>query len=214
MLEEWVESPAAVAAEHAADHGAEIVNVYSAALKGYSARLTAAAVEAIGDDPRVAVVERDSPLMTLGHTPRHNMLERTFAPANPNIDIDGVDDARVDTDVAVIDDGVIDALGRLDLVVSVVCEHPSEGVESYVAQDAWYPNWRPADRLNDPNEDLPYGCLDGYVQTAEVSHGTAVADRAAGIDGPDHAVGTAPGARLHGVRVLYGPPASSLKMEP
>jgi hypothetical protein len=59
VLDDDVARPGAVAAQHRAAHGAQVRHTYSAALKGYSARLTARAYAAVVSDPRVKYVERD-----------------------------------------------------------------------------------------------------------------------------------------------------------
>ena len=51
--------PAAVAAEHTVRLGLQVGFVYTQALQGYSARVPAAAVDALRHDPRVAYIERD-----------------------------------------------------------------------------------------------------------------------------------------------------------
>ena len=53
-------NPAAVAAEHASRYGVDVGFVYRNALKGYSAVVPTASLDAIRADTRVAYVERDS----------------------------------------------------------------------------------------------------------------------------------------------------------
>jgi subtilisin family serine protease len=53
-------TPAAVAAEHAAELGVAVGFVYRHALKGYSATVPAGSLDALRADPRVAYVERDA----------------------------------------------------------------------------------------------------------------------------------------------------------
>ncbi len=59
VLDDDVARPGAVAAQHRAAHGAQVRHTYSAALKGYSAHLTARGYAAVVSDPRVKYVERD-----------------------------------------------------------------------------------------------------------------------------------------------------------
>jgi len=59
VLEESVARPGAVAAEHTTRFGGNVHHVYRYALNGYAATLSAAAVEAVQRDPRVAYVEAD-----------------------------------------------------------------------------------------------------------------------------------------------------------
>jgi subtilisin family serine protease len=58
VLEDGVDA-SAVAADHAADLGVGVGFVYRHALKGYSATVPAASLDALRADPRVALVERD-----------------------------------------------------------------------------------------------------------------------------------------------------------
>ena len=58
-LRDSVADPAAVAAEHAATHGAEVAFVYTAALKGYAATFRGGAISEVARDGRVAAVEPD-----------------------------------------------------------------------------------------------------------------------------------------------------------
>jgi subtilisin len=191
MLDKSVASPAEVARSQAAAHGMQVDYVYTAAIKGYAARMMPAAAEAIARDPLVAYVQPDQPLTDFGE-PR-TQIQRTFATKNSNIDIDGVDDARIDANVAVLDDWVLDR-SELNIVAKTDCMH------SDVELDPEDPLWHPNERLNGEGESLPYGCLDYSEDPPNLtgSHGTGVADRIAGIDGFD-SVGVAPGARLWGV---------------
>jgi subtilisin family serine protease len=56
---------AAVANEHARDHGAQVRFVYRYALKGYAAAMSDVAAERVRNDPRVAYVEQDRPVSAL-----------------------------------------------------------------------------------------------------------------------------------------------------
>ncbi|HEX2051205.1 MAG TPA: S8 family peptidase [Actinomycetota bacterium] len=59
VLKDSVDRPGAVASQHAKGLGADVSFVYRHALNGYAAKLPAAAVNALQNDPRVAWVERD-----------------------------------------------------------------------------------------------------------------------------------------------------------
>ncbi len=59
VLKDGAGAPDGVAREHGRRHGASVKRVYSAALNGYVARLSRAAVADLRVDPRVAHVERD-----------------------------------------------------------------------------------------------------------------------------------------------------------
>jgi subtilisin family serine protease len=60
VLKDSVESPAAVASEHARRHGAGVHVVYQHALKGYAASLAEGSLVALASDGRVAFIERDA----------------------------------------------------------------------------------------------------------------------------------------------------------
>jgi hypothetical protein len=106
VLRPSVASPQATATQQANRFGAHVKGVYSHALKGYSATMTAAEAAALRGDASVASVELDR-ILTIQQTPQTvpTGIRRIFAHNNPNLDIDGVDDVRIDVDVAVIDTG-------------------------------------------------------------------------------------------------------------
>ena len=93
------------AAELAMSMGGEVGFVYETAVEGFSMTATAAEAAALSRDPSVAYVERDRPV-TLDAQSIPTGIARSFASANPSIDIDSIDDVRVDVDVAVLDTGV------------------------------------------------------------------------------------------------------------
>lgn len=85
-------------------YGAAVEDVYTSALHGYSARMTAAQAQALAQAPGVASVEAD----TRFHATAQSMptgINRTNADRSPSAAIDRVDQ-RVNVDVAVIDSGV------------------------------------------------------------------------------------------------------------
>jgi subtilisin family serine protease len=95
----------AVAGQLSQAHGGTVGFVYRHALKGFSIRITAAGAAAIAHNPHVAYVERDQEFSVSSQS-LPTGIQRVFAPANEAIGIDGVDDKRVDVDVAVIDTGI------------------------------------------------------------------------------------------------------------
>jgi len=109
----------AVASEHARAHGAQVGFVYSHALRGYSAQLSAAAVARVSADPRVAYVERDVEVHAFAQT-LPTGVDRIDAELSPTAKIDGLDE-RVDVDVAVIDTGVDLDHPDLNVFKSVNC---------------------------------------------------------------------------------------------
>lgn len=93
------------AVEQASTLGARVQHVYRYALHGYSASMSPSVAAELADDPRVSSVEPDRVVhATAQSTPTG--VERAEADQSPTADIDGVDDARVDADVAVIDTGI------------------------------------------------------------------------------------------------------------
>lgn len=95
----------AAASEIGRAHGGAVGHVYEHALRGFEIRLPAPAAEAIRRNPLVAYVEADKSFATSVQS-MPTGIQRVFAPANPLLDIDDTDDARVDVDVAVIDTGI------------------------------------------------------------------------------------------------------------
>jgi subtilisin family serine protease len=112
-------SPRTLANRHAERYGAHVKGVWSHALKGYSADMTATEVAALRADPNVAYVQPDVVYQLDAQTVPTG-IRRIFADTNPNLDIDGVDDARIDVDVAVIDSGIM-AHPDLNVVTRANC---------------------------------------------------------------------------------------------
>src|SRR5665811_1801883 len=120
VLEDSVQRPGAVASQHARRFGAEVSDVYRSALRGYAATLPPRAAAAIARDSRVAFVEADQRVEAFAQQ-LPTGIKRSFAAANAAIGIDGVDEARVDADVAVIDSGVDLDHPDLDVVATTNC---------------------------------------------------------------------------------------------
>ena len=110
----------AVAADMAASVRGEVGFVYEHAIEGFSIMASDAAAQALARNPRVAYVERDQEVtLAAEHVPTG--IDRIFATGNTEIDIDDVDDWRVDVDVAVIDTGVDFEHPDLNVVGGVNC---------------------------------------------------------------------------------------------
>lgn len=62
VFEDWVEDPEALAYAQTEQYGGKLGFIYKYALKGYSAAYSAAAVEALRDDPTVDYIEVDRPV--------------------------------------------------------------------------------------------------------------------------------------------------------
>src|ERR671918_1221619 len=172
VLRPSVANVPAAASDIARAHGGTVGFVYQHALRGFSIRVPAAAAAAIGRNPLVAYVEADQ-LFTVEAQTVPTGIRRIFAPGNANLDIDGVDDKRVDVDVAVIDTGVDLDHPDLNVVGSTNCAGGGPFSSSCAS-----------------------GGDDGN------GHGTHVAGTIAAIDNGSGVVGVAPGARLWAVRVL------------
>ncbi len=110
----------ASAANAARATGGQVGHVYSTALRGFSISVPPQAAERIANLPNVAYVEVDTEVQLFAQDIPTG-IDRIFATGNPNLDIDGVDDARVDVDVAVIDTGVDWEHPDLDVVDGIDC---------------------------------------------------------------------------------------------
>jgi subtilisin len=145
---------------------------YQHALKGMSAEVPKGRLAALEKDPRVAYVVEDM-LRSINQQTTPTGIQRIFADDNPNIGINGVDDWRVDVDVAVIDTGVDFQHPDLNVVGGVNCSGGSPFKRS----------------CSSGGDDDHY-------------HGTHVAGTIAAIDNGQGVVGVAPGARIWAVKVL------------
>lgn len=109
VLKDGAGSPADVARALGKAHGLTVGHVYSHALNGFSASVPDAAVARLSKDPRVAYVEQDQ-IATISATIDPTGIRRIDGDTVTNTVgttlIDGVDDVRVDVDVAVLDTGV------------------------------------------------------------------------------------------------------------
>jgi len=118
VLKDFVDSPAAVAHAQAKAQHAQIGFVYGAAIKGYSATLSSAAVDALRSDPRVAAVVADRPVH----------LEAQRLPTGINrVDgersstVSGNSTGSVSLDIAIIDTGIDTNHPDLNVVGGVAC---------------------------------------------------------------------------------------------
>jgi subtilisin len=172
VLEPGSANVRAVAADLARGAGGELGFVYEHSIQGFSMTASPAAAAALARNPRVAYVEADREFSVSEQTVPTG-IKRIFAPGNANIDIDGVDDFRVDVDVAVIDTGIDWQHPDLNVVAGINCASGSPFRASCSGN----------------------GDDDHY-------HGTHVAGTIAALDNGLGVVGVAPGARLHAVKVL------------
>jgi subtilisin family serine protease len=102
---EWIvelkpgESPEQVAEEHETSEGAEVHQVYTAAVEGYAATMSDEEAEHVADDPRVARVTRDRMVYAAAENAPTGVRR---VGATPTV----VPAANVDVDVAIIDTGI------------------------------------------------------------------------------------------------------------
>ncbi len=176
VLKNNVRHPAAVAKEHAAEHGVLADLVYRSALKGYAGLMPIDQVGALRKDTRVASVEVDSEA-TIFEQETPTGIDRIFATQNSQIGIDGHDNRRIDVDIAILDTGIDYGHPDLNLAGRTDCTYGS------------------------PFTRQPVNCLDDAGDDGN-GHGTHVAGTAAAIDNGEGVVGVAPGARLWAVKVL------------
>ncbi len=158
----------------AATYGLTVKERYKHALRGFAADIPDAAIAALSADPRIAFIERNHNMWTIQQSQSlPTGITRSFTSSNPTVDIDGVDDLRVNVDVAVIDSGIYNH-SDLNIYAFVNC-----------AQGSPYTK-----RCSSASP------VDGN------GHGTHVAGTIGAKDNGIGVVGVAPGARLWGVRVL------------
>ncbi|MGI5284130.1 S8 family peptidase [Nonomuraea polychroma] len=168
QLNPAMRAPRGVAQDQVSQHGGELIGVYEHAFKGYTARLSAAAAERLKRNPNVLTVEPDAEVTAFPQTTPTG-VRRIFGPDNPNLDIDGTDDVRIDVDVAVVDTGVDYTHPDLNVVARANCQ---------------------------------IGFCLNNSGTDDNGHGSHVAGTVGAIDNAIGPVGVAPGARIHGVKVL------------
>ena len=145
--------------------------IYQHALQGLSARVPTGRLNALQNDPRVDYIVADLP-RSVDVQEMPTGIPRIFADTNPEIGINGVDDTRVDVDVAVIDTGIDFQHPELNVIGGVNC----------------------TTRI------FRAVCVDGGDD--DHYHGTHVAGTIGALDNGEGVVGVAPGARLWAVKVL------------
>ena len=152
--------------------------VYSSAMNGFSIEMPKAALNGLKNHPKVALVEEDLAQQAIVQGIPEG-ITRIFASQNSAFDIDGVDDNRVDADVAILDTGIDVDHPDLNVVGGANClqTRKRRGRTTYYCD------------ANVSADDDQY-------------HGTHVAGTVAALDNGIGVVGVAPGARLWAVKVL------------
>jgi subtilisin len=103
VLNDTITRPGAVAAQHARRYGLDLTHVYGSAIRGYAARIPAAAVDRIRADARVAFLSPDRPVRAVAQTlpTGINRIEGDLSST-----VSGNGSGAVTVDVAVIDTGI------------------------------------------------------------------------------------------------------------
>src|SRR5215218_1452430 len=118
MLKDSVASPASVAHAHATAQHAQVGFVYSAAIKGYSAALSAAAVRALRADPQVAAVVPDREVHLAAQT-LPTGLNRVDGERSSTVSGNG--SGSVNVDIAILDTGIDTGHPDLNVAGGVAC---------------------------------------------------------------------------------------------
>ena len=169
--------PGANAEQLAAEYGLRPEVAFRHALNGFAGGVTPRQAAALRSDPRVASVEPDR-FVSIAEQASPTGILRAFASLNGGLDIDGVDDLRVDADIAILDTGIDLDHPDLNVVAHTDCRYESGG----------------------PPRSRTVSCGSGGDD--DNGHGTHVAGSAAALDNGLGVVGIAPGARLWAVKVL------------
>jgi subtilisin family serine protease len=119
VLRDSAGSARTAAIEDGNEFGVEVKGVYSHSITGYVAEMTDEERARLAADPDVAYMEPDGTMEIAGQVVPTGVA-RVDATTNANLDIDGIDDRRIDVDVAVIDTGVAPQ-PDLNVVESVDC---------------------------------------------------------------------------------------------
>jgi subtilisin family serine protease len=118
VLKNYVASPASVAHAQARAQHAQLGFVYSAAIKGYSATLSSAAVRALRTDPRVAAVVPDRKVHLEAQT-LPTGINRVDGERSSTVSGNGA--GSVNVDIAIIDTGIDTHHPDLNVVGGVAC---------------------------------------------------------------------------------------------
>ena len=161
----------------ARQHGADPRWVYEHAIEGFAGTVPEGRLKGLRNDPRVDHVERDQ-VVTTAAQQLPTGIDRIQADTSASIPIGTADDLRVDVDVAVVDTGIDLDHPDLHVVGSTNCLGHAGG-----------PRWDRAHVCEGTGDDGS-------------GHGTHVAGTIGALDNGVGVVGVAPGARLHGVKVL------------
>lgn len=167
------EAVPSVADELSRQHGLALGHIYKDALKGFSAQIPPAGLDALRSDFRINNIVEDKVLTAFCHANNFQTLpsgiDRVEADQSPAANINNSDE-RINADIAILDTGVYK---HADLNVAKAVDCTGRNGCKVITTPS------------DPN-----------------GHGTHVAGIAAAIDNSKYVVGVAPGARIWSVRVL------------
>ena len=114
-------SPDAVTSASSAVDDVQPEMVYSYVFDGFSANVTQSEANALADDPRVEAIYPNNTYTEADDQTVPTGIRRVGDDENPSADIDGIDDVRVNADIAILDTGVSANTGDLSLVGGVNC---------------------------------------------------------------------------------------------
>jgi subtilisin len=126
VLKDQPEGTMTVAAAAKEATGVQPEQVFSSVIDGFSANVTPDQAQALANDPLVAGIYPDTPFTIAAQT-LPTGVDRIDADTNPAADIDGVDDVRIYTDVAVIDTGIASNTTDLKLMGGTDCTASGDG---------------------------------------------------------------------------------------
>gem|GEM_PF-605973 len=130
-----IDQPGNVARSQSLEHQGKLGFIYRYALKGYSiSGLSRADAQALRRNPLVDYVVADQ-MGGIAEQKVPTGLTRSFATSNPDLDIDGQDDVRINADVAILDTGVdpqhpdLNVVGRANCVGAAPSCSEGQGVD-------------------------------------------------------------------------------------
>ncbi|MDG3086539.1 S8 family serine peptidase [Vibrio hannami] len=178
--------PESVASEIAQNADGHVGYVFNHVIKGFSISVPEKALNGIENNPKVSHVEEDIAVTAFAQEIPTG-VERIYANYTA-LRIDGIDNYRVNVDVAVLDTGIDFEHPDLNVLRGANCMVASGG-----------PPWA-----------RKYYCDETISADDDHYHGTHVAGTIGALDNDFGVVGVAPGARLWAIKVLDSTGSGSL----